>query len=723
MGGTESKCASLLTQMGWERPQFHGDFHNPSLVGFLEGVNLEVTLPKHAPQADLSIGDRKPAMYPRPNFCWEGCKMHLALIGPSTACKNQLTSFLPKIVDTFKGPPSRLGPGREAIPYYFFDEELHRTVLWELPEIAFRQNCEDYIRELGLLYIDCVFMLFSDKYLLTDIYCKLCVAMAIHGVPFFVLCTMSGEEVDDVAWRKLKSDFQKKDIQVRMFHPAKPQESLEEILSEFIRVISWNRGHLDRDLTDGLAENILGQTIRLKNLQKKPELNGRCGVCIGFDKDQSRYRVRLINNGVETDLAIKQDCLSVLKPKLHRCIVKIKGLESKPELNGRYGFVDEFLRENERYRVFVPDVPGTAMTMALKPANLEKVDSFRDAKPVPPQPKETKPVRQAAPKPTTRPAPKPAAQPEPRPPSSMPTPSVPAAAAVPPGGKPGAFDPLARDKPANSSAGFSQKPSAASSNSMRYDGRQDDDISSLLPKAKPTAKPAAKPAAAPAATPAAKPPRIDSNEDDDIESLLPKLGGKEEQSDDLMSRILAAEAEADDLSNIFGKLAEESQRRDTSSSAKSQPSAPVKSQPSAPATSQELQFSRAGLLAMRVWAVMGDPEPSEDIVDHLMDCGKTVFNIGKGDGAHVESVVGLASDPRLPKAEVLVFFEANRSNMKAIVDDAMRSGVHGAILHPDAETYDTSFLRHCRDIGFIVHAADVFETVVPGAGIEVAPLN
>ena len=68
---------------------------------------------------------------------------------------------------------------------------------------------------------------------------------------------------------------------------------------------------------------MLGQTVRIKNLEKKAELNGRldirqtvisantsrcelrCGVCIGYEKEQDRYIVRLIMGGVETEFALK----------------------------------------------------------------------------------------------------------------------------------------------------------------------------------------------------------------------------------------------------------------------------------------------------------------------------------------------------------------------------------------------------------------------------------
>jgi len=68
----------------------------------------------------------------------------------------------------------------------------------------------------------------------------------------------------------------------------------------------------------------------------------------------------MITDGVEQDISLKQSSFSILKPKLMQQMVRIKGLQSKPELNGRYGFVDDFLRESERYRVLIPGRPVTS---------------------------------------------------------------------------------------------------------------------------------------------------------------------------------------------------------------------------------------------------------------------------------------------------------------------------------------------------------------------------
>merc|ERR1719199_815927 len=157
---------------------------------------------------------------------------------------------------------------------------------------------------------------------------------------------------------------------------------METLILDFYKEISYNRGSNNKEVTRDVSEDVLGQTVRLKNLEKRPELNGRCGVCIGYDSGTDRYLARLITDGVEQDISLKQSSFSILKPKLVGQMVRVKGLQAKPELNGRFGFVDEFLRENERYRVFLPDRPGFGLVLALKSENLEKMDDCRGAVPI-----------------------------------------------------------------------------------------------------------------------------------------------------------------------------------------------------------------------------------------------------------------------------------------------------------------------------------------------------
>lgn len=645
--------------MGWKDPPLGNDFHHPGLVNYLSHTLLEVVLPVHAPQNDIS-SESKPREYPRPNFCWEAYKMHLAMIGPSSTCKKQFLEFMPRIAHIFKGTSTKLAPGREAVPYHFLDSDLHRVVLWDLPEIKFKQNAEDYVRELGLLYIDCVFMLFSEKYVLTDIYCKLCVAMALHGIPFFVLCTQSEDGMDEKAVRRLQSSFQAQSVQVRMFNPAKPHETLEPLINDFFKEVSWNRSKgANSDRVKNASEAVLGQTVRIKNLEKKAELNGRCGVCIGFEKDQDRYIVRLITGGVESDVALRDQNFSILKPKLRGTLVQVQGLQSKPELNGRYGFVDEFLRENERYRVFLPDRPGTALTMALKSENLEKVTST-NAKPI-------------------------------------------AANGTVEASK--SFSPAARAAPKAANNGTTSSNGTSASNGATRSAPKEP---KEAPKAKAPAAPA--PATVPSAATARAAAAEKTKEDEDVSAFLPKVGAADDEgSDDLMSRIFAAEAEAE--------AAADPPRKASAASTAPAP-APEKTRV------RRLQLSLPGLLGLRVWAVIGDSPEAEDISDHLMECGKTVFDVSST--GTFASTAELGKDPNLPKTEVLAFVDQDPSCALAALDDAIRLGVRGVVLHGEdsALTKDAAeALAECRSAGLVAFTVDLLQAVQPGTGFPVAPLD
>eukprot|EP00435_Cladocopium_sp_Y103_P022127 s1687_g5.t1 len=667
MGSASSVCGELLEQMDWKDPPLANDFHHPGLVNYLSHTLLEVVLPVHAPQNDIS-SESKPREYPRPNFCWEAYKMHLAMIGPSSTCKKQFLEFMPRIAHIFKGTSTKLAPGREAVPYHFLDSDLHRVVLWDLPEIKFKQNAEDYVRELGLLYIDCVFMLFSEKYVLTDIYCKLCVAMALHGIPFFVLCTQSEDGMDEKAVRRLQSSFQAQSVQVRMFNPAKPHETLEPLINDFFKEVSWNRSKgANSDRVKNASEAVLGQTVRIKNLEKKAELNGRCGVCIGFEKDQDRYIVRLITGGVESDVALRDQNFSILKPKLRGALVQVQGLQSKPELNGRYGFVDEFLRENERYRVFLPDRPGTALTMALKSENLEKVTSTS-----------AKPIAAAA-----------------------------NGTAVE-GNK--GFSPAARAAPKAANNGTTaSNGTSASSGATRSAPKE--------PKEAPKANAPAAPAAPAPAGPAAPPEK--TKEDEDVSAFLPKVGAADDEgSDDLMSRIFAAEAT---------EAAADPPRKASTATATAPASTSPAMTSAAPAPASEetrvrrLQLSLPGLLGLRVWAVIGDSPEAEDISDHLMECGKTVFDVSST--GTFASTADLGKDPNLPKTEVLAFVDQDPSRALAALDDAIRLGVRGLVLHGEDSAQTKDALAECRSAGLVAFTVDLLQAVQPGTGFPVAPLD
>lgn len=694
MGNGDSKCSSLLERMGWAGPVLADDLCNSNLAEYLQNQDFEVVLPRHAPQCDISMADKKPQMFPRPNFCWEAYKMHVALIGPSSACKKQIVDFLPKISHTFQGPACRINLGRNAVPHYFLDERLHRLVVWELPEINWKQSCDDYIRELGLLYVDCVFALFSDKYVVTDIYSKLCVAMALHGIPFFVVCTMSGDELDEKAWHKLKSDFSKKDIQPRMFNPNKPDAFIGEILAEFLREVQWNRSQRDGDITKDVGEHILGQTVRLKNIEKKPELNGKCGVCIGYHKEQDRYRVRIILGGVETDLALRQNCISILKPKLLNSMVKVNGLESRPELNGRYAMVDEFLRENERYRVFIPGKPGTAQVLALKSTNLEAVTTWRDAVPVTVDETQN-PVSTKRPKAK----PKPTHQPSPDAKQGMSSPSVAKTCAK--------LDPTSVSSPANvAKTGGAPKNPMMQRNPVVEIGKAKIPTGVAHANDTPPDRPAKE-----------KPVSFAAGASDDLMSRIftaENVAADENKPDHSPSTSQRESFQEEIAKESFGNRIAELGREKTVTKQASRVAGHSGEQ------GPRRRLSKAGVLSMRVWAVVGNSDNVEEILDHLMDCGKTVFGVGEDAGGHFATVADVT---RGAHVDVIAFVDEDPILVRESADAIINLGLKGIILHPSVDNFDAETLQSYQNAGIPVHGADIFADVFAGEVFSIAPIH
>merc|ERR1712072_64568 len=193
-----------------------------------------------------------------------------------------------------------------------------------------------------------------------------------------------------------------------------------------------------------------------------------------------------------------------------------------------------------------------------------------------------------------------------------------------------------------------------------------------------------------------------------------------------MSRIFAAEHETE---NDVGPAFSESQAAGTGGESTSA-NAPAPAAVPAPLAAAEQripqarrQLSLQGILGMRVWAVVGDPDEVEEILDHLMDCGKTVFCVSPGGNAHFASTAELDRDPGLPKAEILAFVDPLCADVRAGALDAKRFGLRGILLHPEAAAYGPDALEACRDAGMTVHSADILSEVQPGLGLPVAPLD
>lgn len=99
--------------------------------------------------------------------------------------------------------------------------------------------------------------------------------------------------------------------------------------------------------------------VSLKGLVNKPERNGDRGVIQSFNPQSGRYVV-VLEDSDET-MSVKPSNL------LQHVHVKLHGLESKPELNGERGTVLAWNSHTERYNIYVIKAKKV---MSLKPTNV-----------------------------------------------------------------------------------------------------------------------------------------------------------------------------------------------------------------------------------------------------------------------------------------------------------------------------------------------------------------
>lgn len=107
---------------------------------------------------------------------------------------------------------------------------------------------------------------------------------------------------------------------------------------------------------DAIPEDTI---VSLKGLVSRPEKNGDRGKIEQYDPRSGRYIVVL----EDTDETMK------VKPSnlLQHVHVKLHGLESKPEWNGERATIIAWDQKNERYNVYVM---GLSKAMGLKPSNV-----------------------------------------------------------------------------------------------------------------------------------------------------------------------------------------------------------------------------------------------------------------------------------------------------------------------------------------------------------------
>ena len=102
-----------------------------------------------------------------------------------------------------------------------------------------------------------------------------------------------------------------------------------------------------------------GTVVSLKGLVSRPEKNGDRGEIQQYDPNSGRYIVHL--EDTDETMSVKASNL------LQHVHVKLHGLESKPEWNGQRGTIIAWDENNQRYNVYVM---GLQRAVALKPTNV-----------------------------------------------------------------------------------------------------------------------------------------------------------------------------------------------------------------------------------------------------------------------------------------------------------------------------------------------------------------
>ena len=127
-----------------------------------------------------------------------------------------------------------------------------------------------------------------------------------------------------------------------------------------------------------------GKRVTLSGLKARPDLNGLTADVLSFNEASGRYTVSMVNS--QEQLALKAANLSVVVTRSHDggarfqigVRITVKGLTSKPELNGHSGTITEWNEEKGRYGVQMDNVANplsghSAPALLLRGDNLQLV--------------------------------------------------------------------------------------------------------------------------------------------------------------------------------------------------------------------------------------------------------------------------------------------------------------------------------------------------------------
>ncbi|KAL3800810.1 hypothetical protein HJC23_001647 [Cyclotella cryptica] len=93
-------------------------------------------------------------------------------------------------------------------------------------------------------------------------------------------------------------------------------------------------------------ENLLQHVhVRIHDIQSQPELNGKTGTIITWCPNKGRYNIYVANMKKVVSLKPGNVILE------NGTVARVSGLESRPEMNGRWGTIKDWIRDSNKYDV------------------------------------------------------------------------------------------------------------------------------------------------------------------------------------------------------------------------------------------------------------------------------------------------------------------------------------------------------------------------------------
>lgn len=109
------------------------------------------------------------------------------------------------------------------------------------------------------------------------------------------------------------------------------------------------------------ASNLLQHVhVRVNGIGSRPELNGKTGTVIALNPTSERYNIYVMS--VEQTMSLKPGNIVFDKGT----VGQITGLESKPELNGKWGTIIDWIRDTNKYDLQL----STSKIIRIKVENL-----------------------------------------------------------------------------------------------------------------------------------------------------------------------------------------------------------------------------------------------------------------------------------------------------------------------------------------------------------------